>query len=35
MAHVLRQTDILDSPMPLSPGSVTITVTPNGQGSAH
>lgn len=34
MAHVLRQTDILDSAHP--PGSVTITVMPSaGQGGTH
>lgn len=38
MAHVLRQTDLLDAEQPPAPGSVTITVTPaatalNGQGA--
>lgn len=33
MAAVLSQTDLLDSAHP--PGSVTITVTPNGNGGQH
>lgn len=33
MSATLAQTDLLDNPHP--PGSVTITVTPNGTGGAH
>lgn len=35
MAHALRQQDMLDSPVPPLPGSVTITVSPAPNGGAH